>query len=163
MLYRRIKGSNFKKIEKAVVLDCAALFITLQTAALHSKRRQKFPVEKDIQGGSRGGQEDVVRDLQLSVDFRKHLSESVSQGSQLDLVFLSPETKKTGPPGAARLAQRGSSKHGLAPNRQTKVATWMISLVCSKTGRGRYSHQLSLSSHQALAEDTTAGAPTQKW
>lgn len=144
-------------------MDCAALFITLQTAALHSKRRQKFPLEKDIQGGSRGGQEDVVRDLQLPADFRKHLSESVSQGSQLDLVFLSPKTKKTGPPGAARLAQRrGSSKHRLAPNRQTKVATWMISLVCSKTARGRYSHQLSLSSHQALAEDTTAGAPTQK-
>ena len=99
----------------------------------------------------------MIRELQLSADSRKHLSESVSQGSQLDLVFLSPKTKKTGPPGAARLAQRrGSFKHGLVPNRQTKVATWMISLVCSKAGRGRYSHQRSLSSHQ-VAEDTTAG------
>lgn len=140
-----------------------ALFVILQTAALHSKRRQKFPLEKDIQGGSRGRQEDVIRELQLSADFRKHLSESVSQGSQLDLVFLSPKTKKTGPPGAARLAQRkGSSKHGLVQNRQTKAATWMISLVCSKTETQVFSSVHCQSSHQALAEDTTAGAPTQK-
>lgn len=43
----------------------------------------------------------MIRELQLTAGFRKHLSGSVSQGSQFNLIFLSPKTKKTGPPGAA--------------------------------------------------------------
>lgn len=70
------------KERKAVVLDYAALFVILQTAALHSKKTSKVSLRERHQEEVVAGRKDVVKGLQLSADsgniFRSQVPKEVN-------------------------------------------------------------------------------------